>query len=196
MRTHLPTRILEGKENPIIIVGGLSRSGKSTLSAVVRKYLEQVRKQVKTLKLDNWLLSKDQRTPGMNVRDRYRYEAIEKDVKNLLVGRRINLNRYIPKTREISKNADTISLTPGDVLLIDGVVAFDHEYIRKIADVSFFTKVPEELRKKRFYEFYRYKSLSENEIDALYQKRIIEESAIIKQSNKYSSHIVDMDFSE
>lgn len=195
VKAHLPARILEGKENPIITVGGLSRSGKSTLSAVVRKYLEQVGKQVITLKLDNWLLSKDQRTPSMNVRDRYRYEVIEKDVKALLGVKQINLNRYDPKTREITKNADAIFLTPGDVLLIDGVVALDHEYIRKIADISFFTYVCEELRKTRFYDFYRYKSLSEEEIDTLYQNRIFNEVGIIEQSKKYAHHIVDMDFS-
>jgi len=195
VKAHLPASVLEGKENLIITVGGLSRSGKSTFSAVVRKYLEQVGKQVKTLKLDNWLLSKAQRTPSMNVRDRYRYEVIEKDVKALLGGKRINLSRYDPKTREITKNIDTILLTPKDVLMIDGVVALDHEYIRKTADVSFFTHVCEELRKSRFYNFYRYKSLSEEEIDTLYQSRIVNEVGIIEQSKKYAHHVVNMDFS-
>jgi len=195
VKTHLPARFLKGKDNLIVVIGGLSRSGKSTLSAVVRKYLEQVGRQVKTLELDNWLLSQDQRTPSMDVRDRYQYEIIENDIKALLNGKRINLNRYDPKTREIKKNADGIFLTPGDVLLIDGVVALDHEYIRKTADVSFFTHVPEELRKKRFYDFYCYKSMTEKEIDTLYQNRIPDEVIVIERSKEHANHIIDMDFS-
>ena len=195
VKTHLPAKVLDGKENPVLTISGLSRSGKSTLSTIIRKYLEQVGRQVKPLELDNWLFPADQRTPSMNVRDRYRYEIIENDIKALLSGKRINLNRYDVKTREIKKNTETLFLSPGDVLLIDGVVALDHEYIRNTADFGFYTHVNEELRTKRFYDFYRFKSLSTQEIDTLYKNRVRDEVGIIEQSKEHAHHIIDMDFS-
>ena len=79
--------------------------------------------------------------------------------------------------------------------MIDGVIALDHEFLRGIADVSFFTYVPEEVRKQRFYSFYRYKSFSEEKIDSLYHQRIIDEVEIIGQSQHYAENNIVMDFS-
>jgi len=194
MKAILTTRILKGNENPKIIVGGLSRSGKSTLSAVICNHFAQVGRKVITLNLDNWLLSKDQRSSGMCVRDRYRYEAIENDIKALFDGKQININRYDSQTRKIIKNANKFLMSPGDILLIDGVIALDHQYIRGITDVSFYTHVNEKLRKNRFYDFYYYKSLSEREIDSLYKTRIEDEVEIIEQSKGYAHHIINMDY--
>ena len=195
MDKYFPKRLLVDKENPVVVVGGLSRSGKSTLTSVIRKYLEQLGIKVKILKLDNWLLPEGQRTLDMDVRNRYQYDAVEKDIKALLNKEKVTMNRYDSKTRSVKKNADFISITPSEVLLIDGVIALDHEFLRGIADVSFFTYVPEEVRKKRFYNFYRYKSFSEEKIDFLYHQRIIDEVGIIGQSQQYAENNVDMDFS-
>ncbi len=195
MKACLPAAIFKGKRNATIAVGGLSRSGKSTFSAVACKYLEKVGKKVKTLKLDNWLLAANQRKPGMNVHERYQYDNLERDIKMLLEGCAIRVNRYDPKTRLIQKNMDEFFLADGEVLLIDGVVSLDHRYIRHIADVKFFTYVDEDLRKSRFYKFYRYKGLSEKEIDHLFNCRIADEVSMINQSRKYADHIVDMGFS-
>jgi D,D-heptose 1,7-bisphosphate phosphatase len=195
VKACLPTELIELKQNPVIVVGGQSRSGKSTLSTVIRKYLEQVGKRVKILELDNLLLSKNQRVPNMNVRDRYRFDAIEKEVEFLLSGKEITLDRYDPKTREVGRNTEKIVLNAGEILLIDGVVALDHTYLRDVADVSFFTCVLEELRKKRFYDFYHYKLLPEGEIENLYNSRLVDEVGIINQSKKYADHIINMEYS-
>ena len=75
------------------------------------------------------------------------------------------------------------------------MVALDHEYIRNTADFGFYTHVNEELRTKRFYDFYRFKSLSTQEIDTLYKNRVRDEVGIIEQSKEHAHHIIDMDFS-
>ena len=195
MDKYLPKRLLEDKENPVVVVGGLSRSGKSTLTSVIRKYLEHSGIKVKILKLDNWLLPEDQQTHDMDVRNRYQYDAVKKDIKALLNKEIVTMNEYDPKNRSVKKNADFISISSSEVLLIDGVIALDHEFLRGIADVSFFTYVPEEVRKQRFYSFYRYKFFSEEKIDSLYHQRIIDEVEIIGQSQHYAENNVVMDFS-
>jgi len=194
MNKYLPKQMLEDKDNPIVTIGGLSRSGKSTLTSVIRKYLEHLGIKVKILKLDDWLLPESQRKSDMNVRNRYQYEAIEKDVKALLKNEIVTMNRYDSKTRSVKNSVDFISLSPSEVLLIDGVIALDHEFLRDISDISFFTYVPEKVRKKRFDSFYRYKSFSEEKIESLYHQRIIDEVEIIRQSQQYASNNINMDF--
>lgn len=187
-------KILEGDTTPIIAVGGLSRSGKSTLSSVIRILIEQTGKKVKTLKLDNWLIPNNQRDQTMNVRDRYRYKSMENDIEDLLSGKPIIINRYDPQTRGITKNVDEILLNNEEVLLIEGVVALDNEYIREKANLRIYTQVSEELRIKRFNDFYRYKNLSKGEIDILYNARIENEVNIIELTKVYADNIVNMDF--
>ena len=180
-------------KNPIIAVGGLSRSGKSTLSAVISQYLKQKGKSVKILALDNWLFPKHQRMPAMNVRDRYQYSLIRKNIKALLEGETIIINKYHPKTREVEQNASSLFLKPNDILLIEGVVALDHDYVREKANITFFTEINEQSRKKRFFDYYHYKLLTEDQINSLYDKRNKDEVLIIEHSKDFSDHTINMD---
>jgi mannose-1-phosphate guanylyltransferase / phosphomannomutase len=187
--------ILVKEKSPIITIGGLSRSGKSTLSSIIKILIENAEKKVNILKLDDWLLSKDERSQDMDVRDRYQYNLIEKDIKNLLLGKKITKNTYKPLSRMVDQNAEVIKYNHGEVLLIDGVVALDNKYIRKISHLNLFTEVSEELRKDRFYAFYRYKSFAEEEINKLYNIRLVDEVSIIVESKQYANQILNMDFS-
>ena len=74
------------------------------------------------------------------------------------------------------------------------MIALDHDYIRKKSDISFFTEISKKLREKRFFDYYRYKSLSEEEIIILYRSRSIDEVDIINKSKKNADYIVEMEY--
>ena len=188
----IPFDLFKTKHNPLISVSGLSRSGKSTLSKIVANVINKRGFPVKILKLDNWLISVKLRESFMSVRDRYQYDNITVDIQNLLKGNKIRVKDYNPKTRTVSNKVHEFSLNEGEVLIVDGIVCLDVEFLRNIADFKFYTEIREEKRKQRFYDFYRYKGLSEDLIDELYSDRQHDEYKIIVKSKRFADHIIKM----
>ena len=189
----IPFDVFRNKRNPLISISGLSRSGKSTLSKIVDHVLNTRGLQVKILKLDNWLISVDKRESWMSVRDRYQYNKVTVDIQNLLKGNKIRVEGYNPKTRTVGNKVHEFSLNEGELLIVDGVVGLDVDILRNIADMKFYTEIPEENRRRRFYDFYRYKGLAEDLIDNLYLDRQHDEYTIIVESEKYADHIINME---
>jgi hypothetical protein len=69
------------KTSWIVLIGGNTRSGKSTLASYLRIAFEKMGKKVLSVCLDNWLKPEDQRTPDMNGYQRYQLGTIEEDMK-------------------------------------------------------------------------------------------------------------------
>jgi len=191
MVNKILSNIFYEKSDPIIIVSGLSRSGKSTIAKIISIVLQNKGVSSKTLKLDNWLMDVDEREPWMTVRDRYDYENITKDIQSLLGGKKTKIYKYNEKTRKRTEQSEMLSLNPGEVLIIDGVVGLDIKYLRDISDLKFYVEVPEDIRKCRFYNYYRYKGLSENNITKLYSERQMDETELIVDTKNYSDHIIN-----
>ena len=76
------------------------------------------------------------------------------------------------------------------VVLIDGVVALDVPYLREIGNCKIYIDISEALRKKRFYDFYRYKGLALGAIEHLYRQRQADETDVVVTSRKYADHIL------
>jgi uridine kinase len=76
-----------------------------------------------------------------------------------------------------------------EAVIVDGVVALDIPYLREISDLKIYAYTDEELRKKRFFDFYRYKGLTIDIITELYLERQTDEVPVIVQSRKYADHI-------
>ena len=181
----------------VITIGGLSRSGKSTFAkflcddlttkggATTAKGGATTAKSVNTkvIKLDNWLLSKADRTDSMTVRERYRYDDIKRDLSLLLGGQEISMNVYDPYNQNIS-HTEPFSLKGRDCIIIEGVLGLDIEYLVELSDIKVYVSLDEEKRRERFYEFYRWKDMSDIDIELLYNKRIFDESEIVKASEK------------
>ena len=160
------------ENNPrIITIWWLSRSWKSTLSSVIKLYLKEHNKEYLYVNLDNWLIPKELRTAEMTVKDRYKYEEITNDIQKLLKWEKINVKKYHIKNRNIGDTTIDLQYKDDTILIIDGVVSLDVPYLNKISNLKIFCDIGEEKRKSRFYDFYKYKWLSENEILELYKKR-------------------------
>jgi len=57
--------------------------------------------------------------------------------------------------------------------------------------LKIFVKIDEETRKERFYRFYRYKNLTDKEIEKLYLQRYNEEVQEINKTKKFADCIFD-----
>ena len=140
------------------------------------------------------MLPIDERKLDIDVRERYQYSLLEKDIETLLNGKKIRINKYNSRTRKINNSTDTIFAGDNNVIILDGVIALDNKYIRDISDHTFFIKIDEKKREKRFKLFYKDKSISEKEINNLYRCRNLDEVPIVLDSEFYAKKIIEMDF--
>jgi len=180
------------KENhkTFIAIGGLSRSGKSTLINFLKHKLNNYSINATTISLDNWILPIEKRNADMTVKDRYQYEQITNDIKELLKTQEIKLYPYDYQTRSLSQTEEVISIKDFPVVFIDGVIALDHPLINNISHFKIYIEIDEDIRKERFISFYYDKELNTKEIDSLYQKRLIDEENFVSISKINADRIL------
>ena len=75
---------------------------------------------------------------------------------------------------------------------MDGVPALDVDFLRNISDIKVYVEIDEVARKERFFSFYRWKDLPDEEIERLYQKRLDDEVPYVRESKKYADIIVEV----
>lgn len=143
-------RHLEHKELKLILIGGCSRSGKSTLAQELNKALPLAQ----VLSLDSWILSAHDRPPHSRVMERYDHRTACVAIDRLLSGQPAHAPIYDPVTRQSQKDPVQILSAPPDLLIVEGVIALGLENLRKKPHLSIFVEVPDELRLQRLFSFY------------------------------------------
>jgi histidinol-phosphate phosphatase family protein len=175
----------------VIALGGQARSGKSTLARLLALSLKKRGVATRVLSLDNWLVGAPERTEGMTVRQRYRYDDIERDIRRLLSGETIVLARY-DAYRRMTAAGGSFSLDGARCLIVDGVAALDVPCLRELSSCRLFVEAPETQRRERFLAFYRWKDMPEPEIEALYRKRLVDEVPFIEESKGHAQMVVNI----
>jgi uridine kinase len=183
-------RFLNSQETlKIIAVGGPARSGKSTFAICLKDHLQSKGHSVSVVSLDHWILGVEERTDTMTVRDRFKYQGIERDMVRLINGEEVKLRLYDPFSREVGSEK-SLSLGRVDYLIIDGIPSLDMKGVREISDLLIYCKVNERERKRRFISFYRWKGLPDGEIMNLYTERMQDEIPFVEGSKKYADFII------
>lgn len=180
-------------KNPfVILVAGNTRSGKSTFSSYLKQKFEEEGYKAQILSLDSWLLPVEKRRDDMNVFDRFQIEKIEKDMEELFKGKILEIRFYNTFTRSFKKEKTSICLEKStNLIIIEGVVAFNINFLNEISDLRVFCKISDELLKKRFYDFYRWKGMDDSEMKKLYEQRKKDEYDIININEKMADIIVE-----
>ena len=173
----------------IVSVAGLARSGKSIFVKLLIQMLQENGISTQVLSLDNWIVGVNERAEQMTVRERYKYDEVQRDINKLINQGGILLKIYDPYSRNIVKQ-EYLSLNNSRCLIIDGVTALDIGGLRHISNMKIYMEVDESIRKERFFSFYRWKELSDAEIEHLYQKRLIDEVPFIEEAKKYADIVV------
>ena len=192
-RTLLNNLLADRARRLVIAVGGLSRSGKSTLAAVLMITLKQRGVRTSCLRLDQWIVDAGKRAPASTVRERYRYAEIAHAVQQLVSGERIEMHRYGAASRGSTRHTESLTLGEGEVLIVDGVVALDVPAIVELSDLRVYVESPEPMRKVRFAAFYQYKGLASEAIDALYLDRQVDETPIVLASRAHAHRVINIE---
>lgn len=182
--------ISKNKAQPFVIaVGGRARSGKSALSKYLTQWLERNQKKVLHVELDKWLLSEVDRINAKNVFDRFQLTLLTKDLVKMLKGQKVVAPGYsIDPMAEKERIAyDTSGC---DVIIIDGVVGLSMPEVRELSQMKIFVKIDPDLHEQRFFDYYRWRGKTDNEIFCLFQSRLMDENRLIDRQIDFADILV------
>lgn len=168
----------------VILVGGCSRAGKSTLSSQLAEQFFATGISSLIVNTDCWLISVDKRKPGSTVSERYDLRAINSSVTRLLKGETVFPPVYDPVSRKRLDNitGDPIQIKSG-VLIVEGVIALADQALLKRSNARIFVEIPDRLRVKRLLDFYgRVKKVARPEYKTIISDREKEEIPFIKST--------------
>ncbi|MBN1143063.1 MAG: HAD-IIIA family hydrolase [Bacteroidales bacterium] len=174
----------------VILIGGNTRTGKSTLAACLRISFEKLGHQVLQVGLDNWILPEEDRSDSMNVYDRFRLMSLEKDIAGLIGGETLKLATY---ANHPDRNSSPVEYDPSNarVIIIEGVVALSSTAVRQLAHLKLFTAADKETFRKRFFEYYGWRGKTVDEIALLFEKREQDEFQLIEKESKLADLIIN-----
>ncbi|TVS17975.1 MAG: HAD-IIIA family hydrolase [Gammaproteobacteria bacterium] len=165
----------------LVLIGGQSRSGKSTLATTLRDALAARGQRALVLRIDRWLRDGDNR--GAGVLGRYDLPAVEAVVRGLAVpaGRTgaLALPGYDRRSRSSHAAVDVVQPTPDDIIVIEGTVALALDPAEWTKVHRIFVQIDENERARRVRREYRLRGLDDASIDALYRERLHDEVPVI-----------------
>jgi uridine kinase len=163
------TEKVEKSTGGYILIGGNSRSGKSTLTSDLKIHLHRIGIHCTVYRLDDHIKPHDERSPEEDYLGRFRFADAEHHLIHFLHG----------------------ANKPKGIIIVEGVPALASEKLRSNALLSIHCRIDEKLRKQRIQQYYRFKGLSDAEIDSLYHSRTIDEYQPVEILAQYADIITD-----
>lgn len=153
----------------LVLVGGLSRSGKSNFASVVAESLRLRGLKAYRLPLDAWLVDASKR--GAGVIGRYDLSSIIQLLKARLKRiQHLELSVYHKLQRRQIPGGISVAVNPGDVIVVDGTIALDLAQHFSEAH-KFFIEIEEEERKRRMLKEYQLRGYNYIDAQQIYNSR-------------------------
>jgi D,D-heptose 1,7-bisphosphate phosphatase len=168
-----------------LFLGGLARSGKSTIAATLMRELRLAGRDVVVIHLDRWILNESDRLPGvfgrfdMNaIREMYEHASSRSSAGTKSVS--LKLPSYSRRTRRQMDAQYDVSLGSETIVIWEGVVAL--ELAARLNELQSTLAVcgNSEARKARFHEYDRYRGVPEVSSSISWQKREEDEHNIVE----------------
>lgn len=179
----------------LIVVGGLSRSGKSTWAAVCQHALRKRGRTAHIVPLDCWIQPPPRR--GADVRGRFRIRELVDSVRTCLESSapiEIDLPFYDRWTRQlVPEPVPRVCVAPGEILIVEGVLALDVPELRGWATQSFYVECEETTRVRRFEREYRLRGYSAGDIEQLYREREADEHGLVRATRPLADRVVTLE---
>ena len=187
--------VVLSKSNPrIILVGGASRSGKSTVASVLVEIFAMKGKVAHILPLDGWLKPANDRVEGEGVLSRYHMGEIVSNAIRIQASKcriDVQFTQYDRKTRN-KQSSQKISIGPTDVVILEGVPALLDEQLVKIADISLCVSVDDQVRLQRLRREYCWRGEDCVTIDQKIESRESDEVILVKQAASRAQHQINL----
>jgi histidinol-phosphate phosphatase family protein len=176
--------------NSVLLVGGLARSGKSTVAAVLAEALRDSRIGATVVPLDCFLKGTDENR-GATVLDRYDIDAAVTFVREALARPGIRrLPRYDRVLRQSIPDGVAIDIPPHPLLILEGVPALACPELRSLAADSIYVTRPETDRLQAITLDYLWRGWHESQIADLIAVRAADEIPIIESSKTFAGMVL------
>jgi histidinol-phosphate phosphatase family protein len=193
------------KAGDIIFIGGLSRSGKSTLATGIKHALQSRGMSAVILALDGWLKPLDAR--GSSVLERYDMDQLQEHILQLaLRTKEWSFEQPIyDKLQQAPTGKVVKAIRPQDVVIIDGIVALELAAELKLSTLnqtspnylrrthSWFAEADEITRKERVIKEYMLRSMSRAQAEEIYQNRQLDEVALLLNTKKLATKYLNIE---
>ncbi len=164
----------------LAFVGGLARTGKSTFANALAYAIRESGQDIVVISVDRWLRDESYRQVG--VQGRYDMHALAQLVHQL-ESRTTPMTIDLPAYHKIKKcrieGAERITIDPGDVVILEGVVAVNVALMEGVAGHYFQVELDEATRKSRIMHEYKLRGFSEVAAHGIYTARQIDETPYV-----------------
>jgi len=168
----------------LILIGGFSRSGKTTFANQLNKELRNSGYNSTVIGIDSWLLDIIDRPKDSIITQRYDCKDIESSVINLLNGKSIYPPNYDASSRKRIKNimSQPVSISEG-IIIWEGTIALSIKELLRQSNLNIFININDYTRLKRIIKFYRdEKKVPREEYKNIIKERETEEIPYIRNS--------------
>ncbi len=165
----------------LVLVGGQSRSGKSTFASALRDRLKQLGKTSHVVSTDRWLRSEKQRDNG--ILGRHDMEALTTFAKFFTCNNcslSVTLPGYKKIAREQVHDVETLHVDSGDILILEGVVALALATIVSSA-MRVYVDIDEVDRRSRLIREYTLRGLDDRAATEIYKQRLADEFDVVAE---------------
>jgi histidinol-phosphate phosphatase family protein len=183
---HVVARLMplvsSAENSRVILVGGASCTGKSSVANVLVELLSLLGKKAHVLPLDSWLKSSAERQEGMGVLSRYQMGFLIEQIRELILSTArfdIECPQFDRKLKQ-AKNTKKISIGPSDIVIFEGVTALLDKSLLGLANLSIYIEVDDILRMKRLQEEYLWREEQPEDFMKKIMSREVDEVSLIK----------------
>jgi len=175
----------------LILVGGCSRAGKTTLVKHLRQSLSACGVNSVSIPLDSWIIDADKRKTMSTVMDRYEVTKAIPSIKSVILGHPIKVPEYdYVKRKRTKENGKTVKALDGGCVFVEGVIALGVPELVKIANLKIYVELDDAERKKRLFRYYHaVKGLDQRTAKNIIEERELEEIPFVKNSASHADII-------
>lgn len=172
-----------------VAICGRSRSGKSIVAHAVARSLTEDGMPALHVRLDDWVMPADARTPATGAEARNRVGVLADIIGTLCGGGKVTAPGYDAATRGAGRGK-TYDPAGYSVIVFDGVFAA-HASVRKLIDLAVFVEPPAKMHyHARFTEFYRWKGLADGAIEGLWRTRMKDEWPMVDAQRQHADLVL------
>lgn len=182
------------KDHRLVLVGGLARSGKSSVAQALKECLEFYGKTAHVLSLDGWMKPVSERAEGAGVLQRYDITRSMKQISALArstTRQQFNAPLYDRATRDAGSLCETLSIGPEDIIILEGVTALQMlDFSITHGTLKIYVDVSEKIRNQRILDDYNWRGFAKENIEKIITSRNIDEAPSIRQSAVHADYTI------
>lgn len=188
-RQLLPV-LARAAEARLVLVGGPSRAGKSSLARVLAQLLAEAGRQAHVVSSDGWLRPPHERPEALDVCARHDMSALRAWLAPLLHATRrqwVTPPLYDRRLRR-SLPGPQRAIAPEDVVILEGVPVLLDEALCGAAALRLHVDADDERRRDRLARDYAWRGRPADEVDAALQQRELDEVPAVRQAARHAHH--------